>query len=326
MASVLLTGAAGFIGSITADLMAAQGITVVALDDERGGHPLIGGEGIIPVVGSVDDVPLVRDLVHEHAIDACVHFAGSLSAGESMEIPERYFVNNTAASLVLLETLIDAQVRDVVFSSSATVYGEPTYLPLDEDHPLSSTNVYGETKLAIERAGEWLARQGRLRFAALRYFNAAGGTPGRVEDHQPETHLIPLALAAAAGHRPALSLYGTDYPTADGTCIRDYVHVADLAVAHIQALEALRAGRTHLVVNLGTGTGYSNRQVLEMIAEVTGRVVPVVETERRPGDAAATYASRERAASLLGWEPTRSDLRTIIEDAWAGYQATHAIS
>ena len=305
----LVTGGAGFIGSLTAERLLDRGDEVVILDDLSTGH-----REVVPSEA-------VRELLADLTPDACIHFAGLIAAGESMTEPGRYFEANVGESLALLEELIRAGVDQVVFSSSAAVYGEPHSTPMSEDHPTVPTSVYGATKLQVEQALEWMSRQGALRFAALRYFNAAGGTAGHREDHAVETHLIPLALAALAGQRPPLQIFGTDYPTPDGTCIRDYIHVEDLAAAHLAALDHLDGGGASLVANLGTGHGFSVREVLVAIEEVVGRPVPAEEAARRPGDPAELVASSARARELLGWMPTRSSLGDIIADAWEAFTA-----
>jgi UDP-glucose 4-epimerase len=233
-----------------------------------------------------------------------------------MRTPERFFTVNTAGSARLLEVLLANGVGRFVLSSTAAVYGEPERTPISEDAPLVPTNAYGESKLLVERMLDWHHRIHGLRTAALRYFNAAGATPGRGERHDPETHLIPLILQVAAGRRDAISVFGTDYPTPDGTAVRDYVHVADLADAHVLALEALEV-HDRLTCNLGNGTGFSVREVIEAARRVTGHPIPAADAERRPGDPASLVASADRARELLGWQPQRRDLDVIVADAWA---------
>ena len=233
-----------------------------------------------------------------------------------MEQPEEFFVANVAETLTLLRALVAHGVERFVFSSSAAVYGDPTYTPIDEAHPTNAVSPYGESKLLVERALAWLVRLERLRFASLRYFNAAGAIEGRPERHRPESHLIPLALDVAAGERDVLDLYGDDYATADGTCIRDYVHVADLAAAHVLAVDALDE-HDSLVCNLGAGIGSSNAEVIEAVRAATGSEVPVRRAPRRPGDAAVLVAANDLARRVLGWQPSRSSLAEIVADAWA---------
>lgn len=316
----LVTGGAGFIGSLTAQRLLDRGDEVIVIDDLSTGHREVVPVGAELVVASIGDRAAVHHLLAEKQPDACIHFAGLIAAGESMAEPGRYFDANVGASLCLLDELILAGVEQVIFSSSAAVYGEPQAALIGEDHPTEPTNVYGATKLQVEQALAWMARQGVLRSVALRYFNAAGGSEGHREDHMVETHLIPLALAAIAGQRPPLAVFGTDYPTPDGTCIRDYIHVEDLAAAHLAALDYLASGGESAVVNLGTGRGYSVHEVLAVIENVVGQPVPTVLADRRAGDSAALVASATKAEAILGWTPSRSTLDAIIADAWEAFQ------
>ena len=311
---VLVTGGAGYIGSTTAAALLETGHEVVVLDDLSRGHADLVPAGAELVRGRTDD-PSAIDAALAGGVDACLHFAALVEAGESMQRPEAFFANNTAGSLLLAERLLAAGVDRFVLSSTAAVYGQPDRVPIDEDAPLAPTNAYGESKLLVERALWWLADLRGLRVASLRYFNACGATPGRGEDHDPETHLIPLVLAAAAGRRDRIEVYGTDYPTRDGTCVRDYVHVADLADAHVAALHALEAHPT-TVCNLGSETGFTVREVIAAAERVTGREIPASDAPRRPGDPAELVASRARAGNVLGWEPTRTDLDEIVASAW----------
>ena len=314
---VLVTGVAGFIGSTTAELLVEQGHEVVGLDDFSTGRRENVPQGIRFVEASCGDEATVRTL---GPFDACIHFAGRIEAGLSMEAPETFFAVNVADTLRLLSVLIELGTPRFVFSSSAAVYGNASVSPITEDTPTDPQSPYGESKLAIERMLHWLSRQNRLRVASLRYFNAAGGSLRHPEHHVPETHLIPLALAAATGRGEPLKVFGTDYPTRDGTCIRDYIHVRDLAAAHSLAMEAL--GEHHeLVCNLGTGVGSTVREVLAAIERVTSRVVPIHEVDPRPGDPPSAVASNERARSLLGWEPKFTDLDQVIQDAWLAFDA-----
>jgi len=314
----LVTGGAGYIGSVVAAALLERGDEVVVIDNLTSGHRDEVPAGAAFREMAVGDATALEEVL-EGGFDACFHFAGLIAAGDSMVHPEEFFTNNIAETLVLLKALVSRGVPKFIFSSSATVYGEPLYTPIDEDHRTQTVNPYGESKLAIEQALGWLARLGKLRFAALRYFNAAGAVGGRAERHEPETHLIPLALAAAAGDRPALELYGDDYATPDGTCIRDYVHIADLASAHLLAVGALD-DTPSLLCNLGSATGSSNAEVLRAIHEVTGLEVPVSVAPRRAGDAAVLVASNDRARSVLGWSPDRSALHEVIGDAWDAYR------
>jgi UDP-glucose 4-epimerase len=245
-----------------------------------------------------------------------LHFAGFIEAGESMRVPEKYFRNNSAATLTLLEAMVANGVEKLIFSSTAALYGEPRRIPIEETDPLEPTNVYGESKLLVERILSWFAHIHGLRYASLRYFNAAGSDGHSGECHQPETHLIPLLLKAAAGKLDSISIFGTDYPTTDGTCIRDYIHVSDLACAHVLALEALTKC-SPLIYNLGNGRGFSVREVIESARRVTGRPIHVIESPRRAGDPAVLVASAEKIRRELGWVPEHPDLDSIIESAWA---------
>jgi UDP-glucose 4-epimerase len=313
--NVLVTGGAGYIGSAVTDLLVAGGHTVVVVDNLSSGNRGALTDGVEFHELSVGDAA-VDELVAARRFDACFHFAGLIDAAGSMSRPEAFFANNVGETFQLLQSLVAHGVGRFVFSSSATVYGEPLYTPIDEEHRTQTINPYGESKLLVEHALTWLARLGRIRFAALRYFNAAGAVGGRPERHRPETHLIPLALEVAAGERETFDLYGDDYPTRDGTCVRDYVHLADLATAHVAAVDALDHAES-LVCNLGTGTGSTNAEVLQTIRDVTGKDVPTRVAARRPGDTAVLVASNERAKRVLSWEPTRSGLHEIVEDAWS---------
>ncbi len=313
---VLVTGAAGFIGSTTAELLLSEGHEVTALDNLVTGFRDNVPTGAEFVEGSVGDRALIRALGH---FDACIHFAGLIAPGDSMARPETFFTMNVAQTFELLEGLIENGVPRFVFSSSCAVYGDRVTIPIDESHPTAPHSPYGESKLVVEHGLKWLSQLGKIKTASLRYFNAAGGTPLHPENHRNEFHLIPLTLAAAAGDRDGISIFGDDYDTPDGTCIRDYIHVADLARAHVLAVEALDR-HDALTLNLGSGVGYSNREIVEAVARLTGRSFPVRYVERRPGDPAAAVASNDRARDVLGWELTHSSLDQIVTDAWAGYQ------
>jgi UDP-glucose 4-epimerase len=268
------------------------------------------------VEGDISDRPLLDRLFRAEGFEAVLHFAALIEAGESMIVPERYFRHNTAFTLTLLETMIEHRVRKLVFSSTAALYGEPREIPITEGHPLGPTNVYGESKRMVESMLGWFGRLHGLRHACLRYFNAAGASGDLGEDHRPESHLIPLVLAVAQGKRNEVKIHGTDYPTPDGTCVRDYVHVEDLAQAHLLALDAL-GEREALAYNLGNGQGFSVRQVVEAARRVTGHSIPAVESPRRPGDPATLVASSDRIRAELGWAPRRPDLEDIVASAWA---------
>jgi UDP-glucose 4-epimerase len=313
---VLVTGAAGFIGSTTAALLLAHGHEVVALDSLVTGREQNVPKGATFVQGDCGDVELVRSL---GSFGACVHFAARIEPAESMKFPEVFFNNNVASSLRLLDALVQSGVDRFVFSSSCAVYGDQVEMPIEENRPTQPHSPYGQSKRMVEEALHWLAQLGRMRTATLRYFNAAGGTLAHPERHNPEIHLIPIALDVATGRRDHLDIYGSDYPTPDGTCIRDYVHVSDLADAHALAITALQ-DTDELTVNLGTGVGSSNREVVETVKKVTGKDFDVHYAPRRAGDPAAAIAGGGLARELLGWRPERSGLENIVIDAWAAYQ------
>lgn len=314
---ILVTGAAGFIGSTTAELLLAAGHDVVVLDNLVSGRVENVPSEATFVEGDCGDVELVRSLGF---FEACIHFAGRIEPGESMMYPEAFFANNVASSFRLLDTLVDSNVERFVFSSSCAVYGDQVVMPIGEDRPTKPHSPYGQSKLMVEEGLHWLASLKRMRVASLRYFNAAGGTLAHPEQHRPEIHLIPIALEVAAGRRSHLDIFGSDYPTPDGTCVRDYIHVSDLAEAHVLAITALE-DHPELVLNLGTGVGTSNRQVAETVQRVTGREFEIRYAERRLGDPAAAIASSALARDVLGWQPERSDLETIVTDAWAAFRS-----
>ncbi len=319
--NVLVTGGAGYIGSHTAKLLAAAGHMPVVLDNLERGHRWAVKWGPLEAAELADRDGL-RRIFAERAIGAVIHFAAHSIVGESMRDPGLYFRNNVGGTLALLDAMQEAGVRIIVFSSTAAVYGDPVRVPIPEDHPLEPVNAYGETKLMMERALLWYTRVHGFGAACLRYFNAAGADPeGEIgEEHDPESHLIPLAIAAAQGRRGELEVFGTDYATPDGTAIRDYIHVTDLAEAHLAAMNRLASGPEFLVCNLGTGQGSSVREVVDMVGDVTGRPVPVREAPRRAGDPPVLVADASRAMTALGWRPRRSSLRTIVETAarWHG--------
>ena len=312
-----MTGAAGFIGSTTAELLVDEGHEVVALDNLSSGRIENVPRGAVFVEGDCGDEVLVTSL---GPFDVCLHFAGRIEPAESVKSPESFFAINVAATLNLLNALIHSGTGKFVFSSSAAVYGNQDVMPIDEDARIHPQSPYGQSKLMVEESLQWLASGDRIRAAILRYFNAAGATALHPERHTPETHLIPIALEVAAGRRERLDIYGKDYPTPDGTCIRDYVHVSDLAQAHLMAISALDAA-PHLTVNLGSGTGFSNREVVSCVQEVTGVDFEVHLADRRSGDPAAAIASNHRALEILEWRPKRSDLATMVRDAWRAFGA-----
>jgi len=319
MAHLLVTGGAGYIGCHALRALQRAGHSAVVFDDLRSGHErLVCGAPLVR--GDVRDRVALTRVFSEHGpFDGVLHFAGLLSVPESVANPLLYYSNNVTGSALLLETALAAGTRAFVLSSSAAVYGHPKQQPISESAPLAPINPYGTSKMMAERMLADAEAAHGLRWAALRYFNASGADPeGDLgECHDPETHLIPVALEAAAGLRDALPLYGTDYPTRDGTCVRDYVHVSDLATAHVLALEALLAGRSLGPRNLATGQGVTNRELLATIERVVGRRVPVKNSPRRPGDPPELVADATRFRSELGWEPRSSDLDTIVRTAWA---------
>jgi len=317
----LVTGAAGYIGSITTEVLLNAGHAVIALDNLELGHRDAMHEGATFVHADLRDRDAVMRAFATHHPDAVVHFAAYSLVGESMERPAAYFSNNLVGACNLFDAMLAHGCERFVFSSSCTVYGQPETMPVTESLPRHALNPYGLTKVMIEEMTEWHAHLRGLRAAILRYFNPAGASARFGEDRQHETHLVPLALAVAEGKRPHLTILGTDYPTPDGTCIRDYIHVVDLAEAHVRALEALDHHLT-LTLNLGTGTGISVRQIVDAVRRLTGRPVPTEEGPRRPGgaDAAVVYADPSRAADMLGWRATRT-LDDMIASAWAWRQA-----
>lgn len=315
--SVLVTGGAGYIGSHAVAALLEQGEDVVVVDNLSQGHrtALLGGK---LYVGDLRDAPFLSRVFAENDIDGVIHFAAHSLVGESMKDPGKYYANNVYGTLCLLDQMKQSNVRRIVFSSTAAVYGEPERVPIDEFDRTMPTNAYGETKLAMERMIRWYDVAHDIRFVSLRYFNAAGAhESGRIgEDHDPESHLIPIVLQVAQGQRKTISIFGDDYPTADGTCVRDYIHVSDLADAHLLALKRLRDGGDSAVYNLGSGQGYSVRQVVEMARKVTGHAIPVRMEARRAGDPAVLVASSDRARRELGWQPQRERLGDIIASAW----------
>jgi len=319
---VLVAGGAGYIGSVTIDHLIERGHDVVVVDNLSRGHRDVVPAGVPLIEADLTDTTALRRVLATERIDAVLHLAAFALVGESMADPGLYYRNNVVGGLSLLEAMVAGGVSRIVFSSTCAVYGEPRRLPLEETDPLDPTNPYGETKLAFERAMHWYHRSHGLQCVSLRYFNAAGATSRRGERHDPETHLIPLVLQAAAGLRPAVTIFGTDYPTPDGTCVRDYIHVSDLAAAHGLALEHLATGgRSAEAYNLGCGgSGYSVRQVIETARQVTGRPIAVREGPRRPGDPATLVASSERARRELGWMPNHQDLHEIVRSAWEWMQ------
>jgi UDP-arabinose 4-epimerase len=314
---VLVTGGAGYIGSHTAKTLKAAGHEPIVLDNLIYGHTWAVQWGPFEQ-GDLADMAFLRSVFDRHAIDAVIHFAANAYVGESMTDPSKYFRNNTFNTLNLLDTMVARGVKRMVFSSTCATYGDPQRIPIDESHPQAPVNPYGESKLFVERILHWYGKAYALRSVALRYFNASGADPeGDIgEDHDPETHLIPLVIEAALGRRPPVGVFGSDYPTPDGTAIRDYIHVMDLADAHVKALAYLAGDGASTAINLGTGHGHSVREVIQTVEQVGGNPVPSTTSPRRAGDPPQLVADARRAKDVLGWTPRYPDLGTIIEHAW----------
>ncbi len=317
--NILVTGGAGYIGSATAEALIKAGHSVTVYDSLITGHRRAVPENAKFIEADLSDSHTLAKTLTDQKFDAIMHFAAFIEAGESMKDPGRFYHNNLANSLALIETAIRAGVKHFVLSSTAAVY-QSSDEPLTEESTLGPTNVYGHTKLMVEQALDWYRAIYGLHFAALRYFNAAGALPGRGEAHQPESHLIPLVLRVPLGQRDTAQIYGTDYPTPDSTCIRDYIHIADLVSAHLLALDGLNE-RDRLVYNLGSGNGYSVREVIETARQVTGHPIPAKELPRRPGDSARLVASSEKIKRELGWKPEHDHLDTIISSAWEWHKS-----
>jgi UDP-glucose 4-epimerase len=313
---ILVTGGAGYIGSVTVERLKAKGERVVVLDDLARGHRSAVDPDVPFYHGRVGDRALIARIAAEHKIEACVHFAALAYVGESVLEPAKYFENNVEQGVALMGALLQAGVRRVVFSSTCATYGEPKQVPIPESSPQWPVNPYGWSKLVVERLLDSYDRAYGLKFASLRYFNAAGATEHRGEHHEPESHLVPNVLAAALGEKPEVSVFGSNYPTPDGTPIRDYVHVADLADAHILALDYLRRGGDSVFLNLGTGRGYSVLEVIECARQVTGRSIPMRMEAPRAGDPPRLVADAARAQAVLGWKPVMSDLPSILRSQW----------
>lgn len=312
---ILVTGGAGYIGSVVVAQLLERNYQPIVFDDLSHGHRAALPGGAKLIVGDIADQDFLHRVFVEHQPQAVMHFAAFIEAGESMQHPERFFRNNTASTLTLLETMLAHNVKRLVFSSTAALYGTPEKTPIEEDAPLRPTNAYGESKLLVEQMLPWLHRIHGLRYSCLRYFNAAGAAGAQGEDHHPESHLIPIALQVALGTREEVAIFGTDYPTPDGTCVRDYVHVSDLATAHLLVLEALKE-KEKLIYNLGNGRGFSVREVIDTVRRVTAHPIPARESPRRPGDSAVLVASSEKIRSELGWQPRYADLENVVRSAW----------
>jgi UDP-glucose 4-epimerase len=315
---ILVTGGAGYIGSNMGARLRAEGHEIVVVDDLSSGHRGSIPKGVAFAEADVGDRTAVVGLLRTHRVEAIFHFASRIQVGESVRDPRLYYAGNLAAAIALLESALDAGVGIFILSSTAAVYGDPIRIPIDEDHPTHPVNPYGETKLAIERMLASYARAYGLKYAALRYFNAAGANveAGLGERHRPETHLIPIVLDAALGRRPCVEVLGSDYDTPDGTCIRDYIHVSDLCSVHLAALEYLAGGGDGGAFNVGTGHGHSVAEVIASARRVTGRAIQVEHSPRRAGDPARLVAATERAQRVLGWSAKRPLLDDIVSDAW----------
>lgn len=312
--NIFITGGAGYIGSATSEALIKAGHHVTVYDSLVTGHRQAVPKDAHFIQADISDSFSLAVALTAKKYDAVMHFAAFIEAGESMKDPGKFFRNNLVNSLALMDMAIKAGVKRFVLSSTAAVY-QSSEEPLSEEAPIGPTNTYGYTKLAVEQSLEWYRQIHGLHFAALRYFNASGALPGHGEAHQPESHLIPRVLQVAQGHAEAAYIFGTDYPTPDGTCIRDYVHLGDLVSAHILALEAL-AERDKMVYNVGSGSGYSVREVIDTARQVSGKPIPVIEMERRPGDSARLVASSEKIRRELGWKPQHDSIKDIIASAW----------
>jgi UDP-glucose 4-epimerase len=318
--NIFLTGGAGYIGSATAEALIKAGHSVTVYDSLVTGHRGAVPAGAEFIHASLDDSQALTNALNSKKYDAVMHFAAFIEAGESMKDPGRFFRNNFGNSVQLMDTAVQAGVRKIVFSSTAAVY-QSSEEPLTEDSPIGPTNVYGHTKLMTEQALEWYRSIFGMHYAILRYFNACGALPGRGEAHQPESHLIPRVLQIALGQAESATIFGTDYPTPDGTCIRDYIHLGDLVSAHILALGALEK-HDKMIYNVGSGNGFSVREVIEAARKVTGHAIPVVEQPRRAGDSARLVASPAKIKKELGWEPKNTNLKDILSSAW-DWHTTH---
>jgi UDP-glucose 4-epimerase len=313
--NILVTGGAGYIGSVTTSELLKAGHRLTVYDNLSHGYAEAVPKQAELVVGDLAEADKLKQLLSSGQFDAVMHFAALIEAGESMRFPENFFQNNTANTLTLLRAVLEHGVKKFVFSSTAALFGNPKRIPIEENDALEPTNAYGESKLLVERMLSWFQRIHGLRYASLRYFNAAGATDQHGEAHQPESHLIPLVLDVANGKRESISVFGSDYPTADGTCVRDYIHILDLAVAHVLALGGLDE-HDRLIYNLGNGRGHSVREVIEVARRITKKPITVLESPRRAGDPAVLVSSSEKIKRELGWKPQFPDLEAIIGSAW----------
>ena len=319
--AILVTGGAGYIGSVAVEDLVKKGESIVVLDNLVYGHRAAVSENVAFYEGNIGDKDLLRKILSQHQIEACMHFSAYAYVGESVEKPQIYYENNFVQTLKLLDVLIENNVKQFIFSSTCATYGEPQYVPIDEQHSQSPTSPYGWSKFMVERILESYDAAYGLKFVALRYFNACGATAGCGEDHNPETHLIPLVLFAAQGKRESISIFGDDYPTPDGTAVRDYIHISDLSQAHLLALEYLRGGGDSQFINLGNGNGYSVKEVIEAARKVTGKNIEARIVARRAGDPSRLVGDSQKAREVLGWNPQFPEIEKIIESAWAWHQA-----
>ena len=319
--AILVTGGAGYIGSVAVEDLRAKGESVVVIDNLVYGHR----DAIEPSVkfyeGEIGDDSLIRKILSENEIEACMHFSAYAYVGESVEQPQKYYENNFVQTLKLLNILVENDVRKFIFSSTCATFGEPQYVPIDEKHPQNPINPYGMTKFMIEKVLQDYDKAYDLKFVALRYFNACGASGNCGEHHDPETHLIPLILFAAQGRRDSIAIFGDDYPTPDGTAIRDYIHISDLSQAHLLALEHLRKNGDSEFINLGNGSGYSVKEVVEAARKVTGKEIKAEIAPRRAGDPSKLVADAKKAREVLGWNPQFPAIENIIESAWEWHEA-----
>ena len=319
--AILVTGGAGYIGSVAVEDLVKKGEEVVVIDNLVYGHKEAVSKGAVLYEGDIGDREFVSEVLTKHKVDACMHFSAYAYVGESVENPGKYFHNNFSATLNLLDTLLEHDVKRFIFSSTCATYGDPQYVPIDEKHPQWPVNPYGWSKLMVERSLDAYDTAYGLKYVALRYFNASGASEKYGEDHQPETHLIPLVLFAAMGKISHVSIFGNDYPTPDGTAVRDYIHISDLSQAHLLALDHLRNGGTSEFINLGNGNGYSVKEVIDAARKVTGKNIEALDAPRRAGDPPQLVGDSAKAREVLGWDPQFPELEKIIESAWAWHQA-----
>ena len=319
--AILVTGGAGYIGSVAVEDLRSKGEDVVVIDNLVYGHRDAINLSVKFYEGEIGDKDLIRKILSENNIEACMHFSAYAYVGESVEKPQKYYENNFVQTLKLLDVLIENDVKKFIFSSTCATYGEPQYIPIDEKHPQNPVNPYGMTKFMVEKLLKDYNTAYDLRFVALRYFNACGASGNCGEDHDPETHLIPLILFAAQEKRDSISIFGDDYPTPDGTAIRDYIHISDLSQAHLLALEHLRKGGDSEFINLGNGTGFSVKEVVEAARKITGKQIKAEIAPRRAGDPSRLVADAKKAREILGWKPQFPEIEKIIESAWTWHES-----